>query len=631
MARPYTEVPPPPEGLTESAHGTKRRKTTHDQPDADANPFLFFISEQTGRVEDTSTKEVPVSKQTRSARTEKSIGRQFLPNDFSGRHFRVTLQSDNLLVDDYIWQRMLDDLRVIGFLRDCQNEGPGEDSIAERAFDEEMLENLCPLSCTSLCSKGVLYKPVFRHLPLVYAVRLSILRFLGQRIFQASTRFGNENEIIKLLKKSKIQRIVLFFQQFIKEVDSGPTERCLPAEESKEAPRMKRARIDFVELGIRGFHVKTWQPTLCSHFILAVVNSCKKIFSQAECLGLANFTMGGQLIRDFHFNESTLSPVLADYPWEDGGDLHEKYSISKARRTMIYMLCEDVYICGLFCTKQMWVTARDCARYGSIIAAFISSETAKSLESASMDVKKKLEYDGLCNAYSPTKGGDRKVEVAAKPAASSVDSIASSVEIDCEQNVISVNIDNPQSVDAGKLNDAFMAKQMEIVPSLLITAVCISIAFFTVALYTECCFLLPVLQLSILVPLGFVLIGIVCSNDPLNFLSVRLGSFMFALQCLWTALFFVANVQVSDDPEGMVLYGVAAFILKVGLTSSTDRILNGVFNIWAYLYFQWNADQPLIATRATASVFVKISVVLFAELLGDVVIRIRRRTFYSAN
>ena len=78
------------------------------------------------------------------------------------------------------------------------------------------------------------------------------------------------------------------------------------------------------------------------------------------------------------------------------------------------------------------------------------------------------------------------------------------------------------------------------------------------------------------------------------------------------------------------MYGVAAFILKVGLASLADRILNGIINTFLTLYFLWKSDQPLMATSVAVFLILKISVVLFAEFLGAVVINIRRRKFNSA-
>ena len=328
------------------------------------------------------------------SRTERTIGAHFLPEECRGG-FRITLSANSPLLDDYLWQRMQDDLRVIGFLSDCGT-NRYQCELANvggwKAVDEEVFQHLYPLSLSSFCLDSGLYKPVIKHLPLLYAVRLCILRMLGRMVYIKSAKFSPENAYFQCLLKPTIRRVVLFFQSSIANRSPKvrePIGECSNSFSGSPKKSTKRARVDFTELGVKTFRIKTWQPTVSIEFLLPILLSCKNITQDAErkeCF-LPFFYVSGQGVGGEYFKSSSMpsdvdrSTNLASYPWNTSST-NAQHSVNQARRTVLHMLCTDVYLSGIFCIQQLWGRSEECEAVCSSILTFTLAESSRLNSSA---------------------------------------------------------------------------------------------------------------------------------------------------------------------------------------------------------------------------------------------------------
>ena len=347
-----------------------RAKTTEDNVKMEVkregvNSFMFFVSSVSINSPPSVTKsmsKIPPAKvvnrrgsQTHSSGEKKTnssgekrsvkeryIGSARLPREYKS-DFRIALPTNSPLEDDYIWQLMLDDLTIIGFL------GNERTSLPEESF-----QYLCPLSATNLGVKGSLYKSVFKQLPPLYSMRLSLLRMLGHFSLKNSlSRVRRKKGLVKCLKKEAIHNFVRFFEQI---VTAPPLERERNFRGS-DACSTKRIRIDLTTVGIELFSISTWQPTICTEFIRPLIETCK-------LLGMGEHRLG---IPKTHFFKSyplSAHPcvdhdhlTLESYCWESWKTFsmsRHKKSISHARMNLIYMLCAHVELCGLAAMRQLW-------------------------------------------------------------------------------------------------------------------------------------------------------------------------------------------------------------------------------------------------------------------------------------
>ena len=266
------------------------------------------------------------------------------------KHFRIVLPAGNLLIDDYVWSMMLHDLAVIGFSN-------------RPRVDRQGLQYLhtYPLSTTSLGATTCLYKSVYKQLPLLYAIRLSILRFLGQTVLEKSTDVRTYKRTvlqqrlnIRHLKLSALCKTVQFFQDNVMNSPTFP--RAMPLTTSGNTAEQKRIRVDFTSRGIQTFKIKTWQPTISTNFAPALMQSCRVMCEGNAILGIPP----QHLVKSFSpsytrvclMSEQNLLESFPLHPWEaiETG----KEPISHARLNLIFMACTNIPFCALFCMKQLW-------------------------------------------------------------------------------------------------------------------------------------------------------------------------------------------------------------------------------------------------------------------------------------
>jgi len=278
------------------------------------------------------------------------------------------LPAGNLLIDDHVWSMMQDDLVIIGF-----SNNPKMDKQAPQYLHTR------PLSMTSLGATTCLYKSVYKQLPLLYAIRLSILRFLGQTVLEESTDVVTSRSTvlqkpshIRHLKPSAIRDVVRFFQDNVANVPALPRAMPLKTSENSENRKQKRIRVDFTSRGVQTFKIKTWQPTVSTKFAPLLMQS-----SRAMCEGNAILGIPPQhLIKSFSPSYAQVSVksthnLLESYPLHPIETGKEKESISHARLNFIFMACTNIPLCGLFCMKQLWGShetfERHCAKFKKFI------------------------------------------------------------------------------------------------------------------------------------------------------------------------------------------------------------------------------------------------------------------------
>ena len=308
------------------------------------------------------------------------------------KHFRVVLPEGNLLIDDHVWSMMLDDLVIIGFSNNPRREKQGPQYL-----------HTCPLSMTSLGVTTCLYKSVYKQLPLLYAIRLSILRFLGQTVLEESTDAITYRRTvlqklshIRHLKPLAIRNVIQFFQDNVANFPALP--RAMPlvgyVSPSENTAKQKRIRVDFTSHGIQTFKIKTWQPTISTKFVPLLMQSCRVLCEGNAILGIPP----QHLIKSFSPSYAQVSVesthnLLESYPlhpWEaiETG----KESISHVRLNFIFMACTNIPFCGLFCMKQLWGShetfERQCAKFKKFVteaAHHLPSESAYDKQERSVE------------------------------------------------------------------------------------------------------------------------------------------------------------------------------------------------------------------------------------------------------
>lgn len=352
-----------------------------------------------------------LNKRKRLSRLEKHISKSHLPPEYQQRFkrgFRITMQRDSSLLDYRVWNAMLDDLRVIGFFTVDENDADTSTSTCDAisfdaATDDSVdkgnyssckgttrtLEDCNPLVFTNYCYDSNLYKLILKHLPVLFAMRLSILRLLAQRILEVKsqvTSTGSTDRLEYRVSKEIMEQAIRFFERCILSTDIEPREKhedithvkngdksgsdCMPSKQRK------RVRLDLSTIGTDLLKIKTWQPTLSTAFIPSVLLSCRKLraissaktqdgFSTTTCDNLAvNYSSSNAL---FNLTKRTLKSIgffdiqkykpLCEYQWENDAENYlDKNTISKARQTVLHMLSANIDVCGQFCIQQLWGT-----------------------------------------------------------------------------------------------------------------------------------------------------------------------------------------------------------------------------------------------------------------------------------
>ena len=311
-------------------------------------------------------------------RVERTIASTFLPKDFK-HAFRITLQSNNFLLREDLWCRMKDDFRVIGLLNDGGTTTK-EGGICFTEGIEEVFETLVPLSCTNFCVDSSLYKPVLKHLPLKYSVRLCILRLIGRQTFLRSGQHIDSCQMpLVSLSKSRIIQIVRFFQTSI--VDELPCEDRMKFKRqtgrvSKGGKEVGRTKIHLTELGYEKFSIKSWQPTVDNDILQSILASCKHLDRGREHLPIVfmptaagNDVASAGYFRTTSFMTDDCSMPLSSYAWT----MEEKqHQVAEMRHNMIIMLSSDVDLCGLFAMKQIWGSDNKFRQQCSALQSFFS-------------------------------------------------------------------------------------------------------------------------------------------------------------------------------------------------------------------------------------------------------------------
>ena len=321
--------------------------------------FLRFMSQQN------NSRGAPTGKNTRLLRSERTIGKVFLPPGTKST-FRITLTRDNLLMDNDIWAHAKDDLRIIGFLGDYFPDSQADQFIFGNS---KSIEHHRPLSCMSAGGNAAIYKPILKQLPLIFATRLCILRLLSQLVFEhtptelKTRRILKDGLVVEELPSEAILKILTCYRNMIGAV--RPAQRAfeekVPFDNPGKKAGRKRIRIDLTELGQGTFHIKTWQPTIGGKWATATNLSCQDVGSEADKIVhqmRSKLPLDGPCDweRKIYFKMGMRvqgQNNLASYPWDQDHDDHPT-SIAYARKQVMTLLAERYELCGVFAMKQLW-------------------------------------------------------------------------------------------------------------------------------------------------------------------------------------------------------------------------------------------------------------------------------------
>ena len=389
-------------------------------------------------------------------RLEKKVGSNLLPLEyqkFYKRGFRITMQVDSPLSDQYVWNRMLDDLRVIGFLEgrgtgtllqdsipsstntigkakqiDDKNKYNNKDSsnnsnsLKTSEKNESNARSCYPLVFTKYCYDFKLYRLILKHLPILFATRLSILRLLAFYVLQSKEGRNvtsvdyelNDNDMTEI-----IEQTIRFFEETIVNTDveqrlgmttgddnshddisnlhNNSKQKDAKGRTRTSPQKTKRIRLDLTLLGTKLLKVKTWQPTLSTKFVLPVISTCKSLCERAAAkfsrfsktkdelsstinLPQSNdthclFSISPRTLKGFAaFNhKENISQPLSQFPWDSNVDkMPSKHTITKVRQIVLHMLCANIELCGFFCIEQLWGTGSICDYICNKIEVFVS-------------------------------------------------------------------------------------------------------------------------------------------------------------------------------------------------------------------------------------------------------------------
>jgi hypothetical protein len=358
-------------------------------------------------------------------RTEKTIGRGLLPRDFKGffkRGLRITLQLDSILLRDKLWERLVDDLRVIGMLKGC-----GTVVSTEPGAIEDGTVDVYPLAFTSHCDDGELYKPLLKHLPVLFLVRLSILRLIGSRLRQRLKRASSLEPVV--LSQDEIYKSIVFFQENFTLDSPGERETPKPEDVQLKHSFSKRIRIDMTDFGSRLLKLSTWQPTVPRVYAPAVLLTCKSLLKRAKAMpkvvlaenewGLCKtcelelFKISSRKLVDLYATNVAPSDQvfeLANFPWVSERDTKERETehrpISCIRRNLIQMLRSNVGLCAMFCAEQFWGTGNIVKNKFDKIEEFMSA--AENWRKCGTEQKTKTKVSACISRAAPNVLPDNK-------------------------------------------------------------------------------------------------------------------------------------------------------------------------------------------------------------------------------
>ncbi len=333
----------------------------------DNDPNLNFLNkraaDQTGPL-DKGEKSSPTKSQSR---VERTIAKTFLFKECT-RRLRLTVKQDSPLLDNFVWERVKDDLRVIGYIDDISDgkgdtrkstSGNGGSQHSSINSNFSMENSFCPLSCTEMYADFNNYKAVLKQLPILFAARLSTFRLFCHLMHTQSIDFdkvaqSKTSRMFKTLKKDTVERVILHFQKNIMSVP--PLQRSTTVHDEEENTSQTRVRIYMTELGVKCLLIKSWQPTVSTYLIPSVL---KSLIGLSEHLGsglglsipagaLQKNNDNGYYFKSVYGVFTEGHAKLSTYPWETSN------SVTNARILSICMLVPSISLCGIFSMMQLW-------------------------------------------------------------------------------------------------------------------------------------------------------------------------------------------------------------------------------------------------------------------------------------
>ena len=331
------------------------------------------------------------SSTTSQCRTERTVAKAFLFKECT-RRLRLTVKQDSPLLDNFVWERVKDDLRVIGYIDDISDgkgdtrkstSGNGDSQHSSINSNFTMENSFCPLSCTEMYADFNIYKAVLKQLPILFAARLSTFRLFCHLVHRQSTDFdkvaqSKTSPMYKTLKKATVERVILHFQNNIMSVP--PFQRSTTAHDEEENTSQTRMRINMTELGVKCLLIKSWQPTVSTYLIPSISKSLIKL---SELLGssLGLSIPAGALQKnndDGYYFKSVYGifteghAKLSTYQWKSSN------SVTNARILSICMLAPSISLCGLFSMMQLWGSEDLYRAQCRAVKSFVDQETKTS-------------------------------------------------------------------------------------------------------------------------------------------------------------------------------------------------------------------------------------------------------------
>ena len=198
-------------------------------------------------------------------RIDKTIGSKLLAARYNKR-FRFTMESTCILCHSDAWELVINDLRIIGFLK---------------KHPSKTYETLPSMSCTNLVMNGNLYRIVVPRLPLKYAVLFSIYRLICSIVYCKQCTVENETrnpESIIFFEDDVKKKVVQFLRNTILAIK--PFQR-----EDNEVSNVFETRKLRIQLNQTIPSVsKTWRPVARASITVPLLNSCQTINRGAEHL-----------------------------------------------------------------------------------------------------------------------------------------------------------------------------------------------------------------------------------------------------------------------------------------------------------------------------------------------------------
>ena len=363
-----------PEGSPEPVATKKRRlERAHDIGSSEWHGFFAgspepFLHDYSHVFSSSDESDASTSNMVRQ---ERSISKKFLGAHFE-HNFRVTFKKESLLSDDFIWDRVKDELYLIGFYT--------RDPLSRKQRDEI----LCPISCTSVSTNHHLYQLLFHHLPLLYACRISILRLVGISILQSGSRFSAATgSDVQCMEKSCLTRVISFFRDHVTGVAPYPRSR-----KSSVLTKLVSGGGTKIRIGLNEeiFGCKSFRPVVSRNLQGPLVLSLANLSSFAEVLlsglpSLENIRKSTYVYMSKKWQAKIChgSPFvpLEEFSWEHDAESGSA-SLEHLRTSVIRMLTPAPEVCGLFSLKQIYGTGASLRELCVRMNGFLRSEGARS-------------------------------------------------------------------------------------------------------------------------------------------------------------------------------------------------------------------------------------------------------------